>query len=147
MNRSIKTIAAAALSLSGLAAFAQDAIPPTWANEQTQPFVSTVSRAQVRAELDAARSNGSLNTFDNLAYMHPQGPGVTLAPVLAQVRDGAQRVAAAQAGSGLTRAQVRAELEAARRSGELNPFDNLAYMSAHPARAVVAPATLAQNSR
>ena len=133
MNRIINTtIAALALSLTG-AAFAQSAYGP-------------VTRAQVQAELAAARADGSLNPFDNLAYMHPQTLGNPGSALLAHVREGAQRVADTQSGSGLTREQVRAELAAARRSGELNPFDNLDGVTYRQTpRAVVASPALAQS--
>jgi len=151
MTRTSSTLVAAlTLSLIGGAAFAQSSrnVPPTWANEQTPTFVSTVTRAQVLAELQAARQSGDLNTFDNLAYMQPKAVGAPASPVLAQVHEGAQRVAAtarSQSTDGaLTREQVRAELDAARNSGELNPFDNLAYRQGDTAARVVAPAALAR---
>jgi len=129
MTRIHTIAAAAALAFSFVAgaAHAQDAIPATWANEQVKPFVSTVSRAQVLAELQAARQSGEVNA-------------------LAQVREGAANVATttgAKTDGGLTRAQVRAELDAARRSGELNPFDNLSDLQPVAHRAVVAPAAVA----
>lgn len=134
MSRTLKTtIAAVALSLAGSAAFAQANNGP-------------VTREQVKAELAAAIADGSLNFFDSLAYMYPQQQqthaGTTL---LAGIQEGAQRVAATQSGSGVSREQVRAELAAARRSGELNPFDNpdgVTYRQAP--RAAAAPANLAQ---
>ena len=53
-------------------------------------------------------------------------------------------MAATQANGGLTREQVKAELAAARRSGELNPFDNLDGVTYRQApRAVMASPTLA----
>jgi len=134
MNRTLKTtIAALALSLTGAAAFAQASNGP-------------VTREQVKAELAAAIADGSVNFFDNLAYMQPQQLGNPGSALLAHVREGAQRVAATQAGSGLTREQVRADLAAARRNGELNPFDNLDGITYRQApRAAVAPSALAQS--
>ena len=134
MNRIINTtIAALALSLTGAAALAQNTQGP-------------IARAQVQAELAAARADGSLNPFDNLAYMQPQMLGNPGSALLAHVREGAQRVAATQANGGLTREQVKAELAAARRSGELNPFDNLDGVTYRQApRAVMASPTLAQS--
>lgn len=146
MNRS-HLLAALALSFVAGAASAGDKLPLTWANEVEKPFTSTVTREQVRAELEAARLNGQINSFDNLAYMQPTSVANPVHPVLAQVREGVANVAAAtQAKSegGLTRAQVRAEVEAARRSGELNPFDTLSYMQPQQAKAAyVAPAAVA----
>lgn len=133
MNRTLKTtVAALALSFVGAAAFAQNTSGP-------------VTREQVKAELAAAIANGSLNFFDDLAYMQPQKLGNPGSALVAHVREGAQRVADTQASSGLTREQVRAELAAARRSGELNPFDNLDGITYRQApRAAVAPSALAQ---
>jgi len=132
---SIAAVAAIAFSFVASAASAGQEIPATWANEQVQPFVSTVTRAQVLAELQAARQTGEVNAFDTLAYHQPKSAeqGST---AVAQVREGAGNVAAAtgtRTEGALTRAQVRAELDAARRSGELNPFDTLAYHQAAPA--------------
>jgi hypothetical protein len=134
MNRTLQTaVAAIALSFAGTAAFAQANNGP-------------VTREQVKAELAAAIANGQVNFFDDLAYMQPLRTGNPASAVLAHVREGAQRVAATQAGSGLTREQVKAELAAARRSGELNPFDNLDGVTYRQApRAAVAPSALAQS--
>lgn len=133
MTRFTKTtLAAVALAFAGTAAFAQANNGP-------------VTREQVKAELAAAIANGQINFFDDLAYMQPQRIGQPGSALLAHIRDGAQRVAATQAGSGRTREQVKAELAAARRSGELNPFDNLDGVTYRQApRATVAPSALAQ---
>lgn len=136
MNRTLKTtIAAVALSLVGAAAFAQSANGP-------------ITREQVKAELAAARADGSLNPFNNgddVTYRQaPQA--VAPSALLAHIKEAAQRVAATQAGSGLTREQVKAELAAARANGELNPFDNLDGITYRQApRATVAPSSLAQS--
>ena len=149
MTRNLKTlVSAAALTLIGSAALAQN-VPPTWANEQIKPFVSTVSRAQVLAEVQAARQAGTLNPYDEMAYSQPQTHTGSLSTVLAQVRQGADRAAATakatQPEGALTRQEVRAELEAARRSGELNPFDGEAYAYRNTAKFSTAPAALAQS--
>lgn len=145
MNRTVKTAFAAALVIAAGASFAQSSrnIPTTWANEDMSVNTHVATRAQVQAELAAARANGQMDSFDNLAYMKQERVGNPVAPILAKVREGAERVAATQTG-GLTREQVRAEFDAARRSGEYNPFDNLSYMHDSTARrAVVAPAAVA----
>ena len=145
MNRTAQAFIAAALTVVAGASFAQSSrnIPPSWANEQAQPFTSTVTRAQVQAELAAARNSGEINQFDSLAYLSETHQANPVAAIVATVRDGATKVAATQAG-GVTRDQVKAELAAARASGELNPFDNLAYMNRNAGtRAVVAPANVA----
>jgi hypothetical protein len=153
MNRQITQIAAAiALTLAGAAAMAVDNLPSsTFTNEpEPQPFVSTTTRAQVQAQLAAARQSGEFNDFD--AVNHKQLPSASnsLSPILALVRHGADRVAASTANnSGVTREQVRAELAAARRSGELNPFDNGdAITYAKPNAGVfAAPAAVAGTTR
>jgi len=145
MNRTAKTVVAAALAIAAGASFAQSSrnIPPSWANEDMSVNTHAYSRAQVQAELDAARATGQMDAFDNLAYLKQERVGNPVAPILAKVREGAQAVAATQTG-GLSREQVRADLDAARRSGELNPFDNLAYMNGQTGRsAKVAPAAVA----
>ncbi|MBQ0960582.1 DUF4148 domain-containing protein [Ideonella sp. 4Y11] len=149
MNRTVKTVFAAALAIAAGASFAQSSrnIPTSWANEDMSVNTYVNTRAQVQAELAAARANGQMDTFDNLAYLKQERVGNPVAPILAKVREGAQAVAATQT-SGLTREQVRAELDAARRSGEFNPFDNLAYMNSTGARsAKVAPPAVAANGR
>ncbi|MBN8487166.1 MAG: DUF4148 domain-containing protein [Burkholderiales bacterium] len=146
MNRSTHTVIAAALALVAGASYAQAGrnIPPTWANEDMSVNTFVNTRAQVQAELAAARANGQMDSFDNLAYLKQDPVGNPVAPILAKVRAGAERVAATQS-SGLTREQVRADLDAARRSGELNAFDNLAYMNSQGgSRAQLAPDTLAR---
>ena len=132
-NLSKSLVSALALTLLAGGAMAQSrtAIPATWANEQEPVFVSTVSRAQVLAEAQAARESGAVNPFDSLAYL---SPAVAPSTAVASVRDGV---------GALTRQQVRAETDAARRSGEINPFDSLAYInrqefSSHVAHPVVA---------
>ena len=76
------------------------------------------------ADLDAARRSGALNAFDSLADLSPRQD--VSQRLLWRVRADAQRLSLTP---GLTRAEVRAELDAARRSGELNPFDPLADLS------------------
>jgi hypothetical protein len=145
MNRTARTFIAAALTIAAGASFAQSSrnIPPSWANEEMKPFTSTVSREQVQAELAAARANGTVDQFDSLAYLKQDHLGNPVAVAVAKVREGASKVAATQT-SGISREQVRAEVEAARASGELNPFDNLAYMNTSaPARVRTAPAAVA----
>ena len=120
-----------ALAAAG-AALAQSSrnIPPSWANESMDAPVSTVSRAQVQAELAAARQDGRVNPFDTLAELQPARTDATAPTLLAQVREHARRTATAD--TGLSRAQVREELEAARRSGELDPFDSLVELHRSP---------------
>ena len=137
-----KYFAAAAFALIGHAALAQDALPATWANEVPAPVVSSVSREAVRAQVLATRQAGSGAAFDSLAYLQPGAQTGSPMGMLAQVRDGAEQVAAMR--SGISRADVKAALEQARRSGELNPFDNLADLNRQAPRHLAVPAALAQ---
>ncbi|MDZ7812456.1 MAG: DUF4148 domain-containing protein [Ideonella sp.] len=146
MNRTATLIAAAAITLLSNAALAQDAIPATWANEVAKPVTSMISRAEVRAELEAARHAGLLNPFDADVHVRVNAP-LQVPTMLARMQQGAERAAALSSSatsSGLSREQVRAEVMAAHLSGEINTFDNLAYLSATTQRIQVAPAAVAQ---
>ena len=142
MNRQLSAIVSAlALTLIAGTAGAQEATPATWANEQTpSATASATTREAVRADIVAARQAGLLNPFDT--DVQARAPINGSATALAKAPSVAQPVAAAKAG--LTRADVRAELEAARRSGELNAFDNLAYLAAPTQSVREEPATLAR---
>ena len=122
--RGLLILAASLGASTGFAANHSSNIPPTWANEAMLAPVSGVSRAEVRADLEAARRSGALNAFDSLADLSPRQD--VSQRLLWRVRADAQRLSLTP---GLTRAEVRAELDAARRSGELNPFDPLADLS------------------
>lgn len=88
--KSLITAATAAIALLGAASvFAQEATPDTWIHEAA----STKSRAQVSAELQQARKDGTIK-FGSAGYMERND-------------------------AGRTRLQVQAEVIAARRSGEL----------------------------
>ena len=64
-------------------------------------------------------------------------------PVVAQVRGQAERL---QSAGGLTREEVRAQVLAAQRAGELDPTINADVINARPApHYTVAPRTLAQS--
>lgn len=122
--RPLLTLALLASAGASFAANHSSNIPPTWANEAMRAPVSTVSRAEVLADVQAARRSGALNAFDPLADLGPRAD--TSQRLLWRVRADAQRLSLAP---GLTRAEVRAELDAARRSGELNPFDPLSDLA------------------
>ena len=150
MNRQFTAIVSAAvLTLIAGTATAQEATPATWANEQTpSATASATTREEVRAGIVAARQAGLLNPFDT--DVQARAPINGAATALAKAPSAAQPVVAAKAApatTGLTRAEVRAELEAARRSGELNPFDNLAYLAAPTQSVREVPAALAQAKR
>jgi len=109
-------IAGAALVSLGSLAFAQQQLS---AREQAvdgstgarQPFVSTMTRAEVQAELARARANGEL---DGWREQSVDGASMFAANTAA----GAQGRAFAK--PGLTREQVRAELDRARANGEIS---------------------------
>lgn len=149
MNRTTTLFAATAIAVLSNAAMAQDAIPATWANEVAKPVTSTVSRAEVRADMEAARQSGQLNPFDS--DVHARVNATVQAPtMLARTQQGAERVAALgrqASASGLSREQVRAEFMAARKAGEINTFDNLADLNTSTKSIRVAPRALAQSSR
>jgi hypothetical protein len=134
MNRILKTtVAALALSLAGAAAFAQSASGP-------------LTREQVKAELAAARADGSMTRYDNLIDIQAQHIGSHLSGSQNQARASAQPATITQASGGLTREQVKAEVVAALHNGELNPFSNMDnFTNRQPARAVTAATTLAQS--
>ena len=135
-------VSALAFSLIAGAAGAQEATPATWANEQTpSATASNTTREAVRAEIVAARQAGQLNPFDTDVVARAP---INRAPTALAQAPSAKPVVAAQSASGLTRAEVRAELAAARRAGEVNVFDNLADLAAPSQNRVQAPATLAQ---
>lgn len=149
MNRTATLIAAAAIAVLSNAALAQDAIPATWANEVAKPVTSTVSRAEVRADMEAARQSGQLNPFDSDVHARVNAT-VQMPTMLARTQQGAERVATLSrpsTASGLSREQVRAEFVAARKAGEINTFDNLADLNTSAKSIRVAPAALAQSSR
>jgi hypothetical protein len=132
-----------ALGLAASASFAQSSrnVPPSWANEIAQPFVSSVSRAEVQAQVQTARADGTLNAFDSLADLQIARHGETTHPFVALVRDDAGRMSPAT--GGVSRAQVRAEFEAARRSGAHNPFDSLSELNPAPRQAGTRSAAVA----
>ena len=150
MNHRLSAIvAAAALTLMAGAASAQEATPATWANEQTPSAgASATTREAVRAEIVAARQAGQLNPFDtDVAARAPINGAPTALAQAPSAKPVAAAPKAATASTGLTRAEVRAELEAARRSGELNEFDNLAYLAAPSQSVREVPRALAQAPR
>ncbi|HSI51632.1 MAG TPA: DUF4148 domain-containing protein [Ideonella sp.] len=116
-------LSAIAFTLASGAAMAQEAVPAQW-NSAYTPDVSAShsgkTRAEVVAELVAARQNGELSRYDNDSYSPVQLPGTRIA---------AKQTMPAGTGHALSRAEVRAEFLAARRSGELNPFDAEPYVN------------------
>lgn len=91
-------IAATLVAITGGSAFAQEATPDHWMSAS-----SSKSRAQIQAELVAARKDGSIKA------------------------GGSSYDFAGRAASTKPRAQVRAEAEAARASGELAAINGEAH--------------------
>ena len=143
MHRSIAPVIAtlAAALLSG-AALAQEAIPATFPVQPAPAATSQTTRAAVLAEVAAARAAGQLDPFDSDAHLRPPVNGV---PTF--IARWFQPDAAPVHAEGRSRAEVRAEVAAARRAGQLDPFNPLADLA--PPSNVIAPAstTLAGSSR
>ena len=72
MSKTRIALAAIAFSLTGAAAFAQEAVPATW-NDSYTPNTAVVTsgktRAEVKAELQAARQSGELDRYDADSYV------------------------------------------------------------------------------
>ena len=116
-------IAASILALIGsTAAVAQEAIPATWANEVTSQSVNTgKTRAEVRAELVAARANGEVDQPSDFYGLADQS----------------------KFASSTTRAQVVAEYKKARAAGQLDLRGEL-YGTYDPQSAFVSTKTRAE---
>lgn len=131
MSKTRIALSAIAFTLASGAALAQEAVPATW-NDSYTPNTAVVAsgktRAEVKAELQAARQAGEVDRYDADSYVPtPVNRG------FAARNTSPAPVAAAQKGDDATRARVKAELQAARSSGALNPFDADPYVnvSAH----------------
>ena len=99
MKSTNQLIAAAALTVIGLSAFAQEATPDTWMHDATV----AKSRQEVLAELQAARKDGTINAVSANYDFVRRSPSVK------------------------TREQIRAELALARASGEYAAMNGEAY--------------------
>lgn len=103
--RSIKLVAIAAATLAAsLSAFAEGAT-----YEYPQPMTSTLTRAEVRADLDSARAMGML-AVGEASYVAPTG------------------------GRPLGRGEVRAELAAAQANNELSSGEMVFAAESHAPR-------------
>jgi hypothetical protein len=102
--RSIKFVAIAATLAASFGAFADGAT-----YEYPQPTTSTLTRAEVRADLDAARSMGMLASGE-ASYVAPIG------------------------GRPLSRGEVRAELAAAQANNELSSGERAYIAESHERR-------------
>lgn len=130
MSKTRIALSAIAFTLVSGAALAQEAVPATW-NDSYTPNTAVVNsgktRAEVKAELLAARQSGELDRYDADSHV-PTPVNRSFAS-----RTAASPVAAVKSTDDATRAQVKAELQAARASGALSPFDADPYVnvSAH----------------
>ena len=110
-------------------------------------FAGDLTRAQVRAELQQARAAGQGQLAGEAAYVGPQAPASAVSrdavkQELAAARAGGQLLAAGEGGvrdgrefdttSVYTRAEVKAELLAARRAGEVSQGEAYNLAESHP---------------
>lgn len=134
--------AAIALTLAG-GAFAQSVERNVFDTETHLRMPAAVSadgltRSAVRAEFIAQRSASFSPESNDVAQA-----GDSSATLVALFSSPASKPAP-QASAGRSRSDVRAELTAARASGELNTFDTEAGLRVAPAARQVQPVTLAQ---
>jgi hypothetical protein len=122
-------VAALTLSIAG-GAFAQSAdrnLFDTEASLQQPAAVSAngLTREAVQAEYIAKRNAENISSFnpESAYFKQIAGSGDGFVALF----QGGQRKTQLASTSSVTREQVRAELMAARASGELNPFDTEAY--------------------
>jgi len=137
------TFAAIALTVTA-GAFAQSAERNVFDIEtyQRMPAAqSNVTREAVRAEYIAQRDAKGISDFRPQAWYFAQMNDSAPA-LMALVAPKADKPVVAQA-AGRSRAEVRAEVLAARANGELNPFDTETYQRV-PAARQPAPTALAQ---
>lgn len=135
-------LAAITVAIAG-GAFAQNVERNVFDTEtyQRMPAAqSNVSRDAVRAEFIAQREAKNIAEFSPQAWYFAQNNDSAPALVALFSSKAQPVVASAQ---GRTRAEVRAEVLAARASGEMNPFDTETYQRI-PAGRVAAPTALAQ---
>ena len=116
MQRTTRTLLVATLALAAGASFAQSSrnVPPSWANEQAQPFTSVLSRAEVMADISAARHDGRLDAFDADAAFVASDPAYIASTYAATTSDYPYNRVAVNTTTPLTRAEVTAELNTAR---------------------------------
>lgn len=141
-------VAAVALSLAS-GAFAQSNDRNVFDTETNLRMPAATSangltREQVQAEYIAKRDAKGISDYTPHAWYFAQNNDS--APVLMALFSGqkAETTKAASATGGLTREQVRAEVLAARASGELNPFDTETNQRIPQSVRQPAPTALAQ---
>ena len=119
------TVAALTLSIAG-GAFAQSSDRNVFDSEAILQLPAAVSangltREAVRAEVIAQRGALTVASFDTESALSAQNAGAGSAIVA--LFQGGERHAQVASIDGLSRAEVRAQVVAARANGELNPFD------------------------
>lgn len=139
-------VAALALSIAG-GAFAQTAERNVFDTETYQRMPAAVSangltRDAVQAEYIAKRDAKGISSFNPESHYFAQN--TNSAPVLMALFSKQPARTAVVSADGLTREQVRAEVLAARASGELNSFDTETYQRIPQAVRTPAPTAVAQ---
>jgi hypothetical protein len=141
------TAAAIALTLASGATLARAAERNVFDTETYQSMPAAVSangltREAVQAEYIAKREAKGIASFNPESHYFEQ---ITdSGPVLAALFQKQPNRTVVVSAEGLTREQVRAEVLAARASGELNPFDTETYQRVAQAVRSPAPTAVAQ---
>jgi Domain of unknown function (DUF4148) len=101
-----------------------------------------LTREAVKAAYVAKRDAEGISSFnpESAYFAQDQGAGSAFVALFTKPSAKSEHGSAA----GLTRADVRAEVIAARAHGEMNPFDTETYLRVEPSARVPAAATLAQ---
>jgi len=139
-------VAALALSIAG-GAFAQSVERNVFDTETDHRIPASqsadgLSREAVQAAYVAKRAAEGISSFNPESAYFAQNQGAGAALVALFVKPAA-KAESASAG-GLSRADVRAEVIAARALGEMNPFDTETNLRVEPSARVPAATTLAQ---
>jgi hypothetical protein len=139
-------VAAITLSIAGTA-FAQSVERNVFDTETYNRIPAAQSadgltREAVQAAYIAKRNAEGISSFNPESAYFAQNQGAGSALVALFTKPSAKSEQAST--GGLTRAEVRAEVIAARAHGELNPFDTETYQRVEPSTRVPAATTLAQ---
>jgi len=139
-------VAAITLSIAG-GAFAQSVERNVFDTETYNRMPAAQSadgltREAVQAEYIAKRAAEGISSFnpESAYFAQNQGAGSALVALFAKPAAKAEHASA----GGLTRAEVQAEVIAARAHGEMNPFDTETHLRVEPSVRVPANTTLAQ---
>lgn len=139
-------VAALALSIAG-GAFAQSVERNVFDTETYNRLPAAQSangltREAVQAEYVAKRDADGISSFnpESAFFAQNKGAGSAIVALFSSPSPKTQQASAA----GLSRADVRAEVIAARANGEMNPFDTETNLRVAPSARVPATTTLAQ---